>query len=260
METIDEPVIHQSLLTADDLERIEYIRTSFESRIELASHDTVSSTLPILPNNLTDHLNTHSIAAVRLLAFFKQMPEFNQLNVDDRMILIKFNLMLVIAFNYTFTIRNLDDNTVEVDTDVPWNKSLIESVHGNEFYMKILQLFQPLIQFATYDDKIIPLVLMTFVLLKGLLPFGGTPEPILHDMMSVHHTQTFYSELLWKYLATVYGFDEAVRIMSTIVTRFLTWQLLHVQMRENFRAILSETDVDGLSPLMKSLFNVPSKN
>lgn len=256
MEVI-EPAVHQSLLSAEDLERIEHVRMSFESRIELASNDNLQLMSPILANNLTEHLNTHSITAIRLLAFFKQIPEFNQLNVDDRMVLIKYNLMLVIAFNYTFTIKKLADNIIQVDTNVPWNESLIESVHGSETYSELQKLFQPIVQLATYDDKIIPLMLMTFILLKGVLPQGGTPEPILQDTMSVHYAQSFYTELLWKYLETAYGFDEAVRIMSTITTRFTSWQLLHMKIRQNFRANLSDADIDGLSPLMKSLFNVP---
>ncbi|CAF4215443.1 unnamed protein product, partial [Rotaria sordida] len=38
-------------------------------------------------------LDSHSIPVMRLLSFFKQIPEFSQLNVDDKVTLIKYNLL-----------------------------------------------------------------------------------------------------------------------------------------------------------------------
>jgi len=199
-------------------------------------------------------VNTHSNSALRLLVFFKQIPEFNQINVDDKLILIKYNLMRIIVLNYSLSFKKVTDKVLELDINILWNRTMLGVIHGYSIFSEIKQRFLPLVSIARSDEKIIHLALIVFILLKGLSTGDTALEPILQDEISVFHVQSFYSELLWKYLETTYGYDEAFRIMTTLVTQFLSWQILNLKLKNNIKQRISDSDLDGLSPIMKSLF------
>jgi len=220
-----------------------------------ASHSGFPWNSPTYATNLPQHLNARSIPAMRLLAFFKQIPEFNQLNIDDKMILIKYNLMSLVVLNCALSFNINSQQILEVDTDVPWNSSILRSVHGDEVHTQITKIFEPLVRIAKLDQKIIHLLLIVLILTKGLSTGGGAPEPILNDNMAVYRAQNLYTELLWKYLETIYGSDQAFHIFYNLITRFLTWQLFEKKLRDNVEETFSSSVEVELSPLMKALFH-----
>ena len=192
---------------------------------------------------------------MRLLAFFKQIPEFNQLNTDDKMILIKYNLMSLVILNCALAFNTNTQQITETDTDLPWNPTILRSVHGDQLHSEVARIFEPLVQIAKHDQKIIHLLLIVLIMTKGLSTGGGAPEPILQDHMAVYNAQTLYTELLWKYLLTTYGFDQAFHIFTTLITRFLTWQLVEKRLRDNVEQTHAGSVSVELSPLMKALFH-----
>jgi hypothetical protein len=222
----------------------------------LAARDGLPWDPSVFPTDLPQHLNARSVSAMRLLAFFKQIPEFNQLNVDDKMILTKYNLIALIILNCALSFKTDTLQIRETDTDVPWNASIVRTVHGDEICMELGKIFEPLVRIAKYDQKIIQLALVVLMLTKGLSTGGGAPEPILNDSMAVYRAQKSYTELLWKYLETVYGFEQAFHIITSLITRFLTWQTIEKILRYNVKQNLSARDEEQLLPLMKSLFHV----
>lgn len=248
--------MYRHILTIDDLERIDIIRLAYENRIELAAQDGFERRPLPIAQTISDQLNTHSISAFRLLAFFKQIPEFNQININDKMILIKYNLMHIISLNNAASFKPMADKLHLIDGDVPWNVPLIEHIHGNSIIPDLQRIFRPMIQIARMDLKIFPIVFIIFILLKGLSAGEGVPEPTLEDEMSVYCAQNIFTELLWKYLETTYGLQSAVRIMSTIVTKFISWQIYILKMRGNVNQIITVTDEAEILPLMKSIFHI----
>lgn len=206
--------------------------------------------------NLSQHLNARSISAMRLLAFFKQIPEFSQLNVDDKMILTKYNLMSLIIFNCALSYNVNTQLIIEANSDVPLNSSILRTVHGEEMYMQVKSLFKAYVHIAKYDEKIILLSFIVFILTKGISTGDGAPEPILNDNMAVYRAQESYTELLCKYLEIVYGSEQAFRIITTLVTRFLTWQLVERKLRHNVKQNFLATGENDLLPLMQSLYHV----
>jgi len=248
--------MYRNLLTVDDLERIDIIRLAFENRIELAAQEGFIHGPIAVPQNILEQLNTHSVAAFRLLAFFKQIPEFNQVKIDDKMILIKYNLMHVIVLNNAASFQSVPNKLPQIDGDVPWNIHLLERVHGQSILPDLQRIFRPIVEIARADMKIFPMVFIVFILLKGLSAGEGVPEPILEDGISVYRAQNIFTELLWKYLETNHGSHAATRIMSTIVTKFMSWQVYYLKMRSNVNQLVSVTDENRLLPLMKSIFHI----
>jgi len=200
-------------------------------------------------------LNSHSVPLIRLLTFFKQIPEFNQLDVEDRVTLIKFNLLPLLCMNCTLSYQTETDQIVEADSDVPWDSSVIQEVYGYDGYVQLRKIFESFVHIAKYDRKIIQLALITLILTKGVSTGIVEFEPILNDGMAVYRAQNYYTELLWKYMETVHGSKKAVSIWGQLVTHLITWQTLQKELRDNVEKNLLSTDINELLPLMKTLFH-----
>jgi hypothetical protein len=206
--------------------------------------------------SLLQHLNSRSVPAMRLLTFFKQIPEFSQLDVDDKVTLIKYNLMPLVILNSTLSYRVETDQVVEADFDVPWNATILRTIHGNEIYMRIKKIFESFVRIALYDQRIIQLALIALILTKGFSSDMDVSEPILNDGMAVYRAQNYYTELLWKYMETMHGSDIATHVFNELVVHFISWQTVENELRNNLRSVLSPTDVNELLPIMKSLLHI----
>jgi hypothetical protein len=200
-------------------------------------------------------LNSHSVPLIRLLTFFKQIPEFNELDVDDKVTLIKFNLLPLLCMNCTLSYRTETDQIVETDSDVPWDSSIIQEVYGYDGYLQMRKIFESFVNIAQYDQKIIQLALIALILTKGVSTGIAEFEPILNNGMAVYRAQNYYTQLLWKYMETVHGLEKAVIIWTKLVTQMITWQTLHKKLRDNVQKNLLSNDINELLPLMKTLFH-----
>ncbi|CAF2910410.1 unnamed protein product [Rotaria sp. Silwood2] len=248
--------LNQAMLSSEDIQRIESVQIAFEKRIELATCDVLTWNPSVYATSLLEYLNSRSVSALRFLTFFKQIPEFNQLHVNDKLILTKYNLLPLFILNCAL-LFNIDTKQIrETYTDAPWNSSILQIIHGSETCLKVKKLFRSFVHIRLYDYKIIQLVLVVLFLTKGLSTGGGVPEPILNDGMAVYRAQNYYLELLWKYMETIHGFEQAFRIYNKIITRFLTWQKMEKRLRHNMEQNLSRTDENELLPLMKSLLHI----
>ncbi|CAF3767121.1 unnamed protein product [Rotaria socialis] len=244
------------MLTSADLQRIEEIEIAFEQRIEIAVYDTSQLNSRVDVTTFSHHLNSYSIPAMRLLTFFKQIPEFNELHVDDKLILTKYNLLSVFILHSALLFAIDTKQIRESEHDVPWNLSLLRTIHGEEIYSEMRKIFSSLVHIRQYDCKIIQLVLIVLFLTKGISTDDGVRESILRNHMALSRAQNYYIELLWKYMVTMHGLQRAVRIFNVVVARFLAWQKLRDKLQDNIKHHLSKIDRNELLPLMKSLLHI----
>jgi hypothetical protein len=200
-------------------------------------------------------LNSQSVPLIRLLTFFKQIPEFNDLNVDDKVTLIKFNLLPLLCINCTLSYKTETDTIAETDSDIPWNPSAIQTVYGLDGYQEIKKIFEQFLPIAKYDQKIIQLALIAFILTKGLAT-AGDDEPILNDCMAVYRAQNYYTELLWKYMETIHGPKIAIQMFSKLIAHFMTWQTLQIKMREIVDKNLLSANTNEVLPFMKAMLHI----
>ncbi len=200
-------------------------------------------------------LNSHSVPLIRLLTFFKQIPEFNELDADDKVTLIKFNLLPLLCMNYTLSYQTETDAIVESDSDIPWDPPAFQRVFGLQGYSEIRKIFDHFLHIAKYDQKIIQLALITFILTKGLSAIEND-EPILNNSMAVYRAQNYYTELLWKYIETIHGPDMAIQIFSKLIAHFMTWQTLQIKIRQIVEKNLLKANTNELLPFMKALLHI----
>ena len=208
-------------------------------------------------NTLLQHLNGRSVQMMRLISFFKQIPEFNELNVSDRITLIKYNLMPLGILNCTLFYKNGLDQIQESESDAPWDSKVFIHVHGQELYLKVKKVFESFVRIAQYDPRIVQLALIVLILTKGFSTNSTSDEPLLNDGIAVYRAQNYYSELLWKYLEAVHGRQKAIQIFNDLVTHFISWQMLQGELRASVHSKLTPTEINDLLPIMKSLLHIP---
>lgn len=192
---------------------------------------------------------------LRLLSFFKQIPEFNQLNVDDKVTLIKYNLMTVIGINAALSYNRETSQIIETDSDVPWGTQVYPLVFGYSICMQLQKIFHSFLHIAKYDPKIIQLSLIVLILAKGF-SITDSQEPVLNDTMAVYRAQNYYIELLWKYMEATHGSEVAVRLYSELIVHATSWQTVQEDMRNSILRTLSPKDIDELLPIMKSVWRL----
>ena len=194
---------------------------------------------------------------MRLLTFFKQIPEFNELNVDDKIMLIKYNLMPLFTLNNTLSFNTKTGQVKEAESDFPWHVNMIEKVHGTEVYEQGKKIFRSFLRVAQYDERIVHLALLVLLFSANFPIDSDAKRPTLNDAMAVYRAQNYYIELLWKYMETVHGSEKSTYILNELVSDFKYWQTLEKGLRFTLQIFLTTVDRNELLPIVKSLLDVP---
>lgn len=194
---------------------------------------------------------------MRLISFFKQIPEFNELNVSDRVTLVKYNLMPLTILNSTLSFRSDTQRIQEIETDAPWDPTVFSHLHEQDLFLEARKIFESFVRLAQYDQRIIQLALIILILTKGFSTSGSDQEPILNDEIAVYRAQNHYTELLWKYLEASHGRQTAIKIFSDLVAHFISWLKLQRCIQGDVQRVLTSTDTNDLLPIMKSLLHIP---
>jgi hypothetical protein len=137
----------QTLLSIEDLQRVESIEVLYKKRIELA-RDGLPWDPSVYTMTFLQQLNSHAVPLIRLLTFFKQIPEFNGLNVDDKVTLIKFNLLPLLCINCTLSYKTETETIAETDSDQPWDPTSLQTVYGLDGYQELRKVFDQFLHIA----------------------------------------------------------------------------------------------------------------
>ncbi|CAF1408955.1 unnamed protein product [Adineta steineri] len=246
----------QTLLSSEDIQRIETISNSYHNRIEFAARSGLPWNPSIHTKTFVEVLNSRSVPVMRLLSYFKQIPEFDQLNVDDKVTLIKHNLITILGISRALSYKSDTHDVVESDSDVPLNTQFYRVLYGYHICKQLHKIFHSFVQIAQYDRKIIELILIILILTKGFSITNYDDEQILNDNMSVYRAHNYYTELLWKYMETIYGYKKAIDLFSQLILNAISWQQLQYHMRNDILKTLSPDDTKELLPIMKSILRI----
>ncbi|CAF3828385.1 unnamed protein product [Rotaria sp. Silwood1] len=243
----------QILLSWEDLQRIETISLFYQNRIEFAARNGLPWNPSMHARTFLQVINSYSVSAMRLLSFLKQIPEFNQLNVDDKVTLIKYNLPKILGINYALSYNIETNQLIESDSDVPLNTQFFPILHDYNTRTQIKKIFASFLHIIKYDRKIIELTVIILILTKGFSITSNHDEPILNDKMSAYRAQNYYTELLWKYMETRHGYEKAIKLFSELIVHVISWQTVHEEIENDIMRTLSPKDINELVPIMKSI-------
>ncbi len=209
-----------------------------------------------------DTLEIQNCAAVKLINFIRQIPEFEELDESDRLILVKHNLTLLFLIRHALTYDttreliyhdNLNGSISPSDEAYAQHcKSLFILCYGYEFNREALSILRSVCDIVDKDPIVVQLLMLIMIFLKGL-SINDDQQPPLNDAKHVFRIHSKYTDLLFRYFIHRSSFDAAVLKMIRITEALIRSQRL---MRDFHQYIKSKVDVNYVNPLMRSLLNL----
>ena len=246
-------------LSLEDWLEIEKIKSSysmaFDTEYEQTSHlgdvhdhrSTIASW-----SNLADRV------AMRLIQFFRQVDQFEELNADDRFFLVKSNIFPIFIlhkstkFNYrTETFDNLST----------------EDQHRVSGYFKInegqdstTELFFNLIlsiSLVTEGDSILIYLLLVILLFTNNLPINPR-QGILHDPLAVYRAQSYFTQLMINYLRQKHGEERSQQLLIQLFFELARLSKATENLQRFFRSQVESYNelVQNITPLMHTVLNI----
>ena len=194
--------------------------------------------------------------AMRFINFFRQVSEFEHLNLDDRIILIKYNLFPVFplckCYNYKHEYICPYDSNEEAEKRQQFFTLLgLSSTIGDAFMNVVISL----VHVTGQDPTLLSLLLIILFFTPGLSM--NEDQPPLTDPLAVYRAQSHYTKVLWNYLVDQYGEVEACRRFSELLSLILRMQLVTKDFRMFFRDQCTNLNaVEQIAPLIQSVLNI----
>ncbi|CAF1163186.1 unnamed protein product [Rotaria sp. Silwood1] len=200
-------------------------------------------------NDFVDVLNEPAhISALRMITLFKLTPEFNSLHEDDRLILVKHNLMAILFLHFTICTDITTGIFHEPNTqnDFCYHASELRN-YSDAIYFKAIDLTNEIQKLCSHDHLIMKILLLIIIFSKG----ADYIEPILIESEKVFNAQNVYADLLWNYLNVRFGYDQAPCLFSRLIFCCMKSHSLARETKET----ITKKDVQNkkFAPLMQSI-------
>ncbi|CAF3388682.1 unnamed protein product [Rotaria sp. Silwood2] len=193
---------------------------------------------------LSQFMKDESIMHESLIYFFKSIPEFQQLDVHDQVVLIKSNFINIIHLHHII-IRNFQDRS---DIGNPMSKWVNE-----DFHYQMSRTHRYFYRFMNYP-LLLKLTLIVFIFSINLSASWDMDQfSEYKNRRILFEFQNFYTNILWRYLNYLFDEKEAIKSMEIIVMQILRYQLLMVTMKNS---VGQSPDRFQFHSLMQSIFGL----
>jgi hypothetical protein len=193
---------------------------------------------------LIDFINEESKIHESLINFYKSIPQFNQLDINDRILLIKLNFVKIVHL-HCIVMQKFHEN--------PSIGACMSKWIGPDFHNQMSRTRGQFDHFIEHP-LILKLALIVFIFSINLSTSCGTEsEDDYINKTSISEIQDFYATVLWRYLNSVYDEKGAIRSLEIIVTQILHYQSLMVIMEEHVKQAISNNPFHQLE---SSLFRL----
>ncbi len=194
--------------------------------------------------------NEYQIREVTLIEYFKHIPEFNRLSIDDKVRLIR---------NHFGTMYYINEPIL---AQYRSNK-LVSSLH-NSFHTKLaINMLHSIDLMYAYinDPLLLKLVLVVRSLSSSINRYRNDTDMdrIFDDTRSVFNAQNIYVELLWRYiLYRTSSEQETVKFLNKLIMDILSIQ--HTYLMADYYLYNLQDEIDQLEPLMRSMWPTSNKS
>jgi len=195
--------------------------------------------------------------ALRFIDFFRQIDEFEDLHLDDRLNLIKNNVLLVFPISKCFHYSPVDDCCSFGENEAAVRQRQFYTLCGDSNGMRdeFVKVVLSLVEFTKQDPTTLSLLSAILFFSRGLLI--NEDEPLLKDSLAVNRAQSYYTKLLWNYLVNQLGENEAYIYFTQLLTIIFRIQSMVKGFRDFFRIKYITSDiVDKMAPLMQSVLYI----
>ncbi|CAF3684405.1 unnamed protein product [Rotaria sordida] len=249
------PLLNQSILNDFDWFSIKFIQDCFTEAVRLNQIAGISfypSTQPIESTIELFRVPLY-ISSMRLITYIKQVNEFQQLDKEEQVYLVKLNLLTICFLHSIFIYDPRTDCYHEQDTIDPlfsgkdWIKTL-----NKKFHIEMRQMRNDLIDIFQADDIIIKLFYL-ILLFSNQMSSNQSTQCLLTpnvDKLSILKAQNVFVDLVYRYCLHRYGSHQAPILFSQYVNKLMKI----VQLVEEVKCTINNyIDIRELSPLMQSL-------
>jgi len=243
-------------MTEFDWSKIQQIQTAYS---EAMAYNQVSGVPPYPAthtiNSPLDYIQVPTyLSSIRLITYLRKTPEFNLFDSEDRVILVKHNLLAVVFMHIVLIYDPIADTYHEHNTDDPifqgkdWIKIL-----GERFYHDLTTTAKTLIHVIEYDRIIAKLLLIIILYIKGFCGYDIEHEPTLNNPSVVSNAFNLYTETLYKYCINQYGLTRTISLFTHLISSLFSIQRLAVNLKD---LVHSTMDASQLSPLMQTVLQL----
>ena len=177
-----------------------------------------------------------------LINFYKSIPEFKQLNIEEQIYLLKCNLIKIVHL-HCILIQKFQEN--------PMIGVLMSGWLGDDFHYQMSRTRRYFDRFIEHP-LILQLALIVLIFSTNLATsFDINESDDVTNKKVVSGIQDYYTAILWRYLNVIYEEKEAIQSMGIITTQILRYQTTMNRMEEHIRR-----EIDYVNPLELSLFRL----
>jgi hypothetical protein len=179
-----------------------------------------------------------------LISFYKLIPGFNELDIEDRVLLIKFNMHKLVHL-HRILIDKFHVNSLVSKHISGW---VSEDFHNQ--MVRTRRCFDRFIE----HPLIIKLTLLVFIFTINLSNRSDSRHLAEYkNPKKLYELQNYYTTILWRYLNHVFEEKEAIHALEIIVMQILRYQKLMITLETHVR---HEPHKNILHALMQSILRL----
>ncbi|UJR27415.1 hypothetical protein I4U23_008705 [Adineta vaga] len=195
-------------------------------------------------------LNEYSIRQKALIEYFKLVPDFDRLSMDDKVRLIKNH------FGSMFSINERICNDVISESSIASIRNLFEPSLATDFIHSIER-----ISIYAHDPMLLEVLLIVRTLSSGMNRYLNDAffDGIYDDTHAIFIAQNRYIELLWRYILYRTSTEQdAIKFFNKLVLNLLFLQCTYSKI--GYYVSTLKDEIDQLDPLMQSMWPRVVKN
>lgn len=250
LNKLSQSIINRVVLTDADRLKIESLQNAYAEAVKLNKTLSLTQYPLIQPINSTLELFRAPlyISSMRLITYFKQIPEFQQLDQTEQISLVKLNTLIITFLHSIFIYDKNKKIYHENNTNDPIfiEKDWINTIN-KEFHNEMKQIQNNFLYLIKYDDKLIKIIFLIILFSNN---FISTYSNINLNTLNIFHAQNIYNELFFKYYLNHYDLYKSSKLFLNFTINIMKIQKLIIQLKY---IINDYMDVTKISPLMQSL-------
>jgi hypothetical protein len=245
------------ILSVEDWVTIESIQSSFVSifQEEKPQH---------FCNSVSDHTSAFiswsqhaDQVAQRFISFFRQIDEFEDLHVDDRIILIKYNLLSLFPIYKCLHYKSFNEccPSQENEQVMKHHGFFATDDESNSIREILANSIRSIAELTEQDSALLSLLMIILLFCPGFSM--NEDKPLLKDSLAVNRAQSHYTTLLWNYLISNWNEVQACKYFTHLLAMIFRMQSGTKKFRDSVRRQYITSDaVNRMGPLMQSVLNI----
>lgn len=260
--------INNSLSILSDIDRsvLSQIENAYTSALKSSPSASSMISFDLSENKTLSFTTTTEIdqfGAIKLINFLRLIPEFETLVEQDRLLLVKYNLVILLVLRDLFIFDrktglwyddNMDDTIAPMVKEkfAQCCKSLYILFYGYEEIQFYMTNISRVIDILGKDAITIQLLMLILLFQQGI-SINDEQLWTLYDPKRILHIHLEYIELLFRYLIDQYSFPLATIKMLRLVESIFRIQISAQRYRESVK---ERKDDHEVNPLLKSVLDI----